>query len=94
MKCDWEEIRGFTSPGEYQRFVRYIEGLVSSGYVEEVPVDPAYGPGLIYGGRWFANKNTGQIWRGGQQYRDLQQPCYGIRPTDEHRRHHEQWRPT
>jgi hypothetical protein len=63
MKCDWEEIRGFTSPGEYQRFVRYIEGLVSSGYVEEVPVDPAYGPGLIYGGRWFANKNTGQIWR-------------------------------
>jgi hypothetical protein len=61
--CDWEEIRGFASPGEYERFVRYIEGLVSSGYAQEIPVDPTYVPNQVYGGRWFADKNTGEIWR-------------------------------
>jgi hypothetical protein len=61
--CDWEEIRGFTSPAEYRRFVTYIEELVSAGYAQEVPADPAYGPNQVYGGRWFADKSTGEIWR-------------------------------
>jgi hypothetical protein len=60
---DWEEIRGFAYPVEYQRFVRHIEGLVSSGYAQEVPVDPTYGPNQVYGGRWFADKSTAEIWR-------------------------------
>jgi hypothetical protein len=61
--CDWEEIRGFTSPGEYQRFLSYIEGLVSSGYAQEIPVDPTYAPNQIHGGRWFVDHGTGEIWR-------------------------------
>ena len=61
--CDWEEIRGFASPGEYQRFVGYIEELVSSGQAREIPVDLAYSSNQVYGGRWFANTNTGEIWR-------------------------------
>jgi hypothetical protein len=28
MMLVWEEIHGFTSPGEYTRFVQYIEGQV------------------------------------------------------------------
>jgi hypothetical protein len=60
---DWEEIRGFASLGEYQRFVRYIEGLVASGLASEIPAEPAYGVNEVYGGRWFVDKSTGKIWR-------------------------------
>jgi hypothetical protein len=31
--ADWEEIRGFKSPGEYDRFVGYIEAQVSAGVI-------------------------------------------------------------
>jgi hypothetical protein len=59
----WEEIHGFQSPGEFNRFVRYIENQVSSGEVEEVNPDPNYGKGEIYGGRWFKDLETGEVWR-------------------------------
>ena len=63
MMLVWEEIHGFTSPGEYKRFVQYIEGQVVSGAAEELPADPLYGKGMIYGGRWFRDVQTGAIWR-------------------------------
>jgi hypothetical protein len=59
----WEEIHGFASSGEYQRFVRYIEAKVSSGVAREQRVDPLYGKGMIYGGRWFQDLDTGGVWR-------------------------------
>lgn len=59
----WEEIRGFSSPGEYQRFVQYIGEQTTSGVAREVPVDPLYGKGIIYGGRWFQDLETGAVWR-------------------------------
>lgn len=59
----WEQIHGFASPGEYQRFIRYIEAQVNEGYAEEVLPDPRYGPGEIYGGRWFRHLESGQVWR-------------------------------
>ena len=59
----WEEIHGFSSPGEYQLFVRYIEDEVAAGTTKELPVDPLYGKGMIYGGRWFQDTATGLIWR-------------------------------
>jgi hypothetical protein len=58
-----ETIKGFSSPEEHRRFVRYIEAQVSSGTVEEFPADPDYGPGQIYGGRWFRNNRTAEVWR-------------------------------
>lgn len=61
--CAWEEIHGFLSPGEYERFVRYIEQQVASSQAEELPVDPNYGNGEIYGGRWFRDIDSGQVWR-------------------------------
>lgn len=61
--CVWEEIRGFASPGEYERFVRYIEGQVAAGQAEEIAVDPNYGRGEIYGGRWFRDLDSSQVWR-------------------------------
>jgi hypothetical protein len=59
----WEEIHGFTSPGEYDRFVQYIHDQVASGHAEEVDVDDDYGRGEIYGGRWFKDIETGEVWR-------------------------------
>jgi hypothetical protein len=59
----WDEIHGFASPGEYKRFVQYIEGQVASGVAKEQPTDPLYGKGMIYGGRWFQDVTTGAIWR-------------------------------
>jgi hypothetical protein len=53
----------FSSPAEYQRFLLYIENQVSAGHAEEVSADPDYGYGEIYGGRWFRNIDTAEIWR-------------------------------
>lgn len=61
--CIWEEIHGFSSPNEYDRFVKYIEAQVSQGQAVEVPVNPHYGAGEIYGGRWFRERDSDQVWR-------------------------------
>jgi hypothetical protein len=59
----WEEIHGFQSPAEFKKFVRYIESQVNSGEVVEIYPDPNYGKGEIFGGRWFKNLETGEVWR-------------------------------
>jgi len=58
-----EEIHGFSSPGEYNRFVKYIKKQVSSKIAEEIDSDPNYSKGEIYGGRWFKDVETNEIWR-------------------------------
>jgi hypothetical protein len=47
---NWEEIHGFQSPAEYDRFVRYIEDQVSAGVARERDVDTHYRKGMIFGG--------------------------------------------
>ena len=59
----WEEIHGFISPGEYDKFLRYIEGQVKAGYAIELEPDSNYGKGQIYGGRWFEDVESGEVWR-------------------------------
>jgi hypothetical protein len=59
----WEEIHGFASPGEYQRFVQYIEEQVATGHAKELPTDPQYAKGMIRGGRWFRDNGSGAVWR-------------------------------
>ena len=63
MNNDWEEIDGFNSPGEYRRFCAYIEKQVASGDALERTADPNYGKGMIFGGRWFEDPSTKEIWR-------------------------------
>lgn len=60
---DWFEIDGFASPGEFDRFVAYLSAQVAAGVAEEVQVDPSYGPGEIFGGRWYRNLETSETWR-------------------------------
>lgn len=59
----WEEIHGFSSPSEYERFIRYIEAQVASGIAREVPADENYSAGEIYGGRWFQHAESCETWR-------------------------------
>jgi hypothetical protein len=61
--ANWDEIHGFASPEEYDRFVKYIEDQVSAGAVHERAVDPHYGKGMIFGGRWFEDIETREVWR-------------------------------
>ncbi len=66
LKCGcghWEVIDGFVSPNEYKAFVVYIENEVREDVAEEVPAEPEYNEGLIYGGRWFKCKDCKKIWR-------------------------------
>jgi hypothetical protein len=63
MNNDWEEIHGFNSPGEYKRFCDYIEKQVLLGCAIERVADPNYEKGLLYGGRWFEERDTKEIWR-------------------------------
>ena len=58
-----EEIHGFASLGEYDRFVRYIGGLVKTGHVREIDPDPEYGYGEIYGGKWYDHIYSDEVWR-------------------------------
>jgi hypothetical protein len=59
----WEEIHGFQSPGEYQRFVRYIEDQVQAGYAKEIVPVPDYNKGFVFGERWFQDIDSAEIWR-------------------------------
>jgi hypothetical protein len=59
----WEEIRGFSSPGEYRRFCTYIEGQIAAGVARERMVDPRYEKGMVDDGRWFEDLETSEIWR-------------------------------
>jgi len=64
MESPWEEeIHGFASPGEYARFVMFLESWIAAGNAKERPVDPAFGKGMVYGGRWFENPETNEMWR-------------------------------
>ena len=63
LSSNWEAIPGFVTPGEYRRFVEFIERQVATGEAIELPVDAKYGPGLVFGGRWFREVSSGEVWR-------------------------------
>lgn len=58
-----EEVNAFVSPGEYSRFMKFINEQVVLGNLVEVEVDPDYSRGEIYGGRWFMEISSGITWR-------------------------------
>jgi len=62
-ELSWKRISCFNSPGEYKLFCKYIHYNIKDGLAEEIKPDPDYGEGQVYGGRWFKNKSTGEIWR-------------------------------
>ncbi len=63
MAFEQEEIHGFSTASEYQRFCAYIEDQIAQGMVEERIPLASYCKGLIFGGRWFEDIETKEIWR-------------------------------
>lgn len=59
--CDvLEEINGFKSILEFERFQRYITGLVEDGELVEVTVKNYYAG---FHEQWFKCKSCSTIWR-------------------------------
>jgi len=58
----YDPIHEFSSPGEYERFEKFIEEEVASGCLIEASPDPTYGKGGIQGGRWFIGIKSAETW--------------------------------
>jgi hypothetical protein len=63
-KCNWEEIHGFNTPGEYHRFCLWLQLQVEVDMVEEVPVCQSKKE-IPFGihEQWFKCKVSGEVWR-------------------------------
>jgi hypothetical protein len=59
----YDPIAGFVLPGEYERFVKFIEGQAAAGQVVELAPDPEYNKACVYGGRWFRDIENDETWR-------------------------------
>ena len=60
--CPWDEIRGFRSPGELNRFVAWMNEQVEAGNAAELPVERRY-MGATFAEKWFRHLASGQTWR-------------------------------
>lgn len=62
--CNWEEIHGFSTPGEYRRFCDWLESQVAVGLVEKIPVRHSKKE-VPFGSneKWFRCKESGEAWR-------------------------------
>lgn len=58
----WDRIEGFTSPGEFQRFLLWIQSALDEGALVEIAVQERYGPSEMFDERWFEAR-SGQRWR-------------------------------
>lgn len=61
--CYWIPIEEFESLAEFKRFEVFLQQCVEAGGAKEIPADPEYSRGEIYGGRWFIDTKTGCRWR-------------------------------
>ncbi len=58
----WEEIHGFKSPGEFERFKRWITEAVKEGALREVSVGHPYSGSSLFNEKWYREPN-GDVWR-------------------------------
>lgn len=59
--CNWEEIHGFDSLNEYQRFVQWIEEQVRQDICDEVTEQRK---GVTeWDDRYFKCKSSSEIWK-------------------------------
>lgn len=58
-----EPIESFRTPGEYERFVRWLEEQVDAGRLERVPVEEHYYGFTVMHEHWFRVPATGELWR-------------------------------
>lgn len=59
---DWDEIHGFVSPGEFERFRRWITGALDQQRLIEVPVEERYSSSTTFDEHWY-RAASGSVWR-------------------------------
>jgi len=62
MSDQWEEVHGFRSLSEYQRFNAWLDALLAEGVATEVPVGVRYSS-PYFPERWVHHDGTGEVWR-------------------------------
>jgi hypothetical protein len=62
MTEHYDEIHGFSSPGEFDRFQEWLGSAIKNGDFEEIPVGSRYGNMENFQERWFRDF-SGAIWR-------------------------------
>jgi hypothetical protein len=60
---EFEEIHGFQSPGEYERFTEWVEAHRIAGEIEEIAVTRRYGRSELFEEHWFRCRGCDQVWR-------------------------------
>lgn len=63
IAVDLERIDGFSSPGEYARFERWIEERVQRGELEPAAVRARYSGLHTTDERWYRTLPEGKFWR-------------------------------
>jgi hypothetical protein len=59
---EWDEIHGFESPGEFERFRRWIADVVENGSLVEIPVGSPYSGSPMFDEHWYRTTD-GVVWR-------------------------------
>lgn len=59
---EWDEIHGFLSPGEFERFRQWIAEAQAEGVLTEVPVSEPYSGSPLFDERWYRS-TSGTVWR-------------------------------
>jgi hypothetical protein len=58
-----DEIEGFETPGEYERFRRFLVDQLAGGALREVEPIPTGDLYPEHGQRWFVETRSGERWR-------------------------------
>jgi hypothetical protein len=58
----WEEIHGFATPGEFERFKTWIATALEEAAIIEVPVLEQYGGSPLFDECWYREPD-GSTWR-------------------------------
>jgi hypothetical protein len=62
-KCEWEKIDDFRSPGEFRKFLYWMQNQVAAGLAEEVEVEHPYINAPSLKEKWFMHVENRCIWR-------------------------------
>jgi hypothetical protein len=61
IKCPWEKIDKFVSPGELNRFLKWMEEQIAEA--RAIELEPPFGQQIINGERWFKHIASDAAWR-------------------------------
>jgi hypothetical protein len=61
VNCPWEKVSEFVSPGERDRFSKWMQDQIAEGNAAEVEATTEHQ--VIIGERWFKHVASGALWR-------------------------------